>query len=86
MNRHLKTYAMSTGGIVGSHFNVEDTGPVLAVGVLSHKQICRKHNLTSEQYREMETRLVGMKLCDSLFSFPQGPYYDILLHRVAHSH
>ena len=85
MNTFLNTPAESLSGPIGSFFKVEETGTVLAVGVLSRNQIREKHNLTAAQYREMEDRLNKKRLLDSLFSFPDGPYYDILLHRVAYS-
>jgi hypothetical protein len=85
MNKYLSEYADEGAGPIGSFFKVEETGKVLAVGVLSREQIRKKHNITPKEYHEMEQRLHGMKLLDILFSFPDGPYYDILLQRVTHS-
>jgi hypothetical protein len=85
MNQYLSHYATNGHNPIGSFFKVEETGKVLAVGVLSREQIRKKHNITPNQYRQMENRLNKMKLMDILFSFPEGPYYDILLHRVTHS-
>lgn len=86
MNMTLKQSPRSKhGGVIGSVFNSDEIGEVTAVGVLSCEQICKKHNLTLAKYQKIEQRLNRTQLSNALFLWPDGPYYDILLHRVAHS-
>jgi len=48
----------------------------------SCQQIVEEHGLTWPQYHEMEEQVRRTRLTDALFSWPQGPRRDILVHLV----
>jgi hypothetical protein len=72
------------GNILGSFFTEEhQLGEVETAAVLSCGQIMKKHRLTARQFAQMEAQVMGKCLTDALFSWPDGPRYDIILYRVA---
>lgn len=71
------------GGFVGSFFKPRDFQSVVAAGALTRKQIRAKHNLTLEEMNAIIKKVHRARLLDALFSWPDGPYYDIIMHLVA---
>jgi len=72
------------GNLLGSAIKETDgMGEVEVAAVLTYSQICKKHHLTSTEFERITRRLRRTQLRDALFHWPNGPYYDILLHDVA---
>jgi hypothetical protein len=68
----------------GSFFTPADgVGDVTVAGVLTRAQIAQKHRLTAKDLVKIENKLRRTKVNDALFSWPQGPYYDLLLNLIA---
>jgi len=86
MSEHgfLDRPSTNDSGYVGSFFDAKILGNVRAAGVLSHQQILQKYNITPKEYRAIVERLNNTTVLDALFSWPDGRFYDILLHMVAH--
>ncbi len=89
MCRHRPVYVdeycvRPDGNIHGSDFRPEETlGRVLVAGVLTVEQIRKRYNLSVQEYVDIEGQVLSARVLDALFAWPQGPRYDILLHRVA---
>jgi hypothetical protein len=76
----------ANGSVLGSFFTPElvaTAGKVTAAGVLSPSQIRAAHGLTPREYEQIEKQVLKAKVLDALFSWPQGPRYDILGYRWA---
>jgi hypothetical protein len=58
-------------------------GQVETAGVLSYSQIRKKHDLTTKEFQKLQDQVLGTKVRDCLFSWPDGPRYDILMYLVA---
>jgi hypothetical protein len=72
------------GNILGSHFTDEDDlGEVETAAVLTWGQIMKKYGLTTRKFERLEKQVLGKRLDQALFSWPQGVRYDILMYRVA---
>ena len=54
-----------------------------SASVLTDEGIMAKHTITREELLKIEEELKKAKLLDILFSYPDGPCYDILLNMVA---
>ena len=76
-----KPAADEHGRFLGSFFN----GVALAAGVLTPEQIVRKYDITVAELDRIMEDLRGMTVLDALFSYPDGPRYDLLLWMVASS-
>jgi hypothetical protein len=72
--------------IIGSFVPAETPGShVHSVRVLSRLGIMAKHNLTPREFESIKKELYNIKLLDILFSYPDGPRYDIALNLIATS-
>ena len=56
---------------------------VVMSSVLTDAGIGQRHNLTPKQLEKHKRELSKMKLTDILFSYPDGPRYDLVLNMVA---
>jgi hypothetical protein len=60
-----------------------DLGGVETAAVLTYGQILKKHNLTTKEFEKLQNQVHKAKVLDALFSWPDGPRYDILMYLVA---